>query len=129
MTAQIADTINDALSPEGVGVIIKAAHLCMTTRGIHSRGTELITSRIRRIRHLRGNRNSIPLLEGMSTEQIANLRINGSSRQSKKASKAVTAESFVPTLCGAEFVVFALFGKCARRQETREHLTGSKKVQ
>jgi GTP cyclohydrolase I len=46
MTAQIANTINEALSPEGVGVIIKAVHHCMTTRGVHKSGTELVTSRM-----------------------------------------------------------------------------------
>ncbi|MGY3075103.1 GTP cyclohydrolase I [Bradyrhizobium sp. LM6.10] len=35
MTAQIANTINDVLKPLGVGVIIKAAHHCMTTRSVH----------------------------------------------------------------------------------------------
>ena len=37
MTAQIANTINDVLKPEGVGVIIKATHHCMTTRGAQAR--------------------------------------------------------------------------------------------
>ena len=35
MTAQIANTINDVLRPQGVGVIIKASHHCMSTRGVH----------------------------------------------------------------------------------------------
>jgi GTP cyclohydrolase I len=46
MTAQIANTINDVLQPEGVGVIIKATHHCMTTRGAHKPGTDLVTSRM-----------------------------------------------------------------------------------
>ena len=46
MTAQIANTINDVLKPEGVGVIIKATHHCMTTRGAHKPGTDLVTSRM-----------------------------------------------------------------------------------
>jgi GTP cyclohydrolase I len=46
MTAQIADTINDVLNPKGVGVIVKASHHCMTTRGIHKPGTDLVTSRM-----------------------------------------------------------------------------------
>ncbi len=46
MTAQIANTINDVLNPEGVGVIIKAVHHCMTTRGVHKPGAELVTSRM-----------------------------------------------------------------------------------
>lgn len=46
MTAQIANTINDVLKPQGVGVIIKAQHHCMTTRGVHKPGTDLVTSRM-----------------------------------------------------------------------------------
>ena len=46
MTAQIADTINKVLQPKGVGVIIDAAHQCMTTRGIHKTETSTVTSRM-----------------------------------------------------------------------------------
>ena len=45
MTAQIANTIDDVLRPRGVGVIVKATHHCMTTRGVHKPGTDLVTSR------------------------------------------------------------------------------------
>jgi GTP cyclohydrolase I len=43
MTAQIANIINDVLKPQGVGVIIKASHHCMTTRGVHKVDTDLVT--------------------------------------------------------------------------------------
>ena len=46
MTAQIANTINDVLEPQGVGVVIEAAHQCMTTRGVHKPGTDMVTSRM-----------------------------------------------------------------------------------
>lgn len=46
LTAQIADTINDSLQPDGVAVVIEAAHHCMTTRGIHRPGTMMVTSRM-----------------------------------------------------------------------------------
>jgi GTP cyclohydrolase IA len=46
MTAQIANVINDVLKPQGVGVVIKATHHCMTTRGVHKPGTDLVTSRM-----------------------------------------------------------------------------------
>jgi GTP cyclohydrolase IA len=46
LTAQIANTINDVLKPHGVGVIVKATHHCMTTRGVHKQGTDLVTSRM-----------------------------------------------------------------------------------
>ena len=46
MTAQIANVIEDVLRPQGVGVVIKAVHHCMTTRGVHKPGTDLVTSRM-----------------------------------------------------------------------------------
>lgn len=46
MTAQIANAIEDVLAPQGVGVVIKAEHHCMTTRGVHKPGTDLVTSRM-----------------------------------------------------------------------------------
>lgn len=46
LTAQIANTIDDVLKPNGVGVIIKATHHCMTTRGVHKPGTDLVTRRM-----------------------------------------------------------------------------------
>jgi GTP cyclohydrolase IA len=46
MTAQIANVIQDVLKPQGVAVVIKATHHCMSTRGIHKSGTDLVTSRM-----------------------------------------------------------------------------------
>jgi GTP cyclohydrolase IA len=46
MTAQIANAINDVLQPQGVGVVLKAEHHCMTARGIMKPGTDLVTSRM-----------------------------------------------------------------------------------
>jgi GTP cyclohydrolase IA len=46
LTAQIANTINEVLKPQGVGVIIKATHHCMTTRGVHKPESDLVTSRM-----------------------------------------------------------------------------------
>ena len=47
MTKQIADTIFEALKPDGVGVIVEAEHLCMIMRGIKKPGTSVITSAVR----------------------------------------------------------------------------------
>ena len=44
LTAQIANTIQDVLQPKGVGVVIEAAHQCMTTRGVHKPGVSMVTS-------------------------------------------------------------------------------------
>jgi len=46
MTAQIADTLNGVLQPLGVGVILEAAHQCMSTRGVHKAGVSMVTSRM-----------------------------------------------------------------------------------
>ena len=47
MTRQIADAIFEALHPDGVAVVVRAEHLCMTMRGIKKPGTNVITSAIR----------------------------------------------------------------------------------
>ncbi len=46
LTAQIADCIERVLHPRGVGVVVEAAHECMTTRGVHKRGVSMVTSRM-----------------------------------------------------------------------------------
>jgi GTP cyclohydrolase I len=46
MTVQIADTLNEVLQPKGVGVILEASHQCMSTRGVHKAGAEMVTSRM-----------------------------------------------------------------------------------
>src|SRR4051794_1089035 len=46
MTAQIANPTNAVHKPQGVGVIIKATHHCMTPRGVHKPGPDLVTSRM-----------------------------------------------------------------------------------
>ena len=44
MTAQIADTIQSVLQPQGVALLIDAKHQCMTTRGVHKPNVSTITS-------------------------------------------------------------------------------------
>lgn len=44
LTAQIAAAIDAVLRPRGVAVVIEAAHQCMTTRGVHKPGVEMVTS-------------------------------------------------------------------------------------
>ena len=46
LTAQIANSIDEVLQPKGVGVIIEASHLCISTRGIHKTDSRMVTSRM-----------------------------------------------------------------------------------
>ena len=49
MTSQIADAMNDVLSPRGVLVVVEAEHLCMAMRGIRKPGATTVTSAVRGI--------------------------------------------------------------------------------
>ena len=44
LTSQIAKSIQEHLSPEGVGVIIEARHLCMVMRGVEKQNSMATTS-------------------------------------------------------------------------------------
>ncbi len=44
MTNQIAKTIQEAIDPVGVGVVIEARHLCMIMRGIEKQHSSAVTS-------------------------------------------------------------------------------------
>ena len=46
LTSQIANTLYEVLKPRGVGIVIEAAHQCMTTRGVHKPGVKMVTSRM-----------------------------------------------------------------------------------
>jgi GTP cyclohydrolase IA len=47
LTTEIADTIEKALSPRGVFVMIEAEHFCMTMRGVKKPGSLTVTSAVR----------------------------------------------------------------------------------
>jgi GTP cyclohydrolase I len=44
LTKQIADAIQDAIDPIGVGVVIEARHLCMMMRGVEKQHSATVTS-------------------------------------------------------------------------------------
>ena len=44
LTQQVAQTIQDAIEPEGVGVICEARHFCMMMRGVEKQHSGAITS-------------------------------------------------------------------------------------
>lgn len=47
LTDQIADTLWSHLQPKGVGVMIKARHMCMESRGVCQQGHHTITTALR----------------------------------------------------------------------------------
>jgi len=44
LTVQIAETIQDAIQPLGVGVVIEARHLCVMMRGVEKQHSSAVTS-------------------------------------------------------------------------------------
>ena len=44
LTTQIATTLNEALQPRGVAVVMEAIHLCMLMRGVEKQNSQAITS-------------------------------------------------------------------------------------
>lgn len=46
ITTQIAERLEEELSPKGVGVVISAKHLCMEMRGVKTHDTETVTTKL-----------------------------------------------------------------------------------
>ena len=46
ITAEIANTLERVLRPQGVAVVIEGTHGCMTSRGVHQREATMVTSRM-----------------------------------------------------------------------------------
>jgi GTP cyclohydrolase IA len=44
LTVQIADWLQEQLTPKGVGVVLEAEHLCMSLRGVQKFGARTVTS-------------------------------------------------------------------------------------
>src|SRR3954454_22027449 len=44
LTCQVADWLRGNLSPDGVGVVIEAEHMCMSLRGVQKPGSRTVTS-------------------------------------------------------------------------------------
>jgi GTP cyclohydrolase I len=47
LTQQIAEAIEDAIHPQGVGVVMEAQHLCMMMRGVEKQSSTTVTSSMR----------------------------------------------------------------------------------
>ncbi len=46
LTQQVADFLQERLSPQGVGVVLEATHLCAVMRGVRKPGTVMTTSAV-----------------------------------------------------------------------------------
>jgi GTP cyclohydrolase I len=58
LTRQIADAIEDAIKPQGVGVVMEAQHLCMMMRGVEKQHSSTVTSAMTGVfREHQGTRN------------------------------------------------------------------------
>lgn len=44
LTEQVASALMDVLEPQGVGVVVEAAHLCMMMRGVEKQNSKTVTS-------------------------------------------------------------------------------------
>jgi GTP cyclohydrolase I len=44
LTKEVADWLQEALQPKGVGVVLQAEHLCMSLRGVQASGSRTVTS-------------------------------------------------------------------------------------
>jgi len=47
LTSEIAEAVQDAVHPSGVGVVIEAHHLCMMMRGVEKQNSTVVTSAMR----------------------------------------------------------------------------------
>ncbi|HHE73325.1 MAG TPA: GTP cyclohydrolase I FolE [Chloroflexi bacterium] len=65
LTDQVANAIEEAVQPLGVGVVVKAVHLCMTSRGVEQDHTEMVTSALRGKFHEVAVRSEFLSLVGM----------------------------------------------------------------
>ena len=64
MTAQIANTISEALRPRGVAVMIEAVHMCMSLRGVNKRNVATITTQFT------GEFKSVPAMQARFMELV-----------------------------------------------------------
>ncbi len=56
LTRQIADSIQDAIEPQGVGVVMEARHLCMMMRGVEKQHSSTVTSAMLGVFHQQNTR-------------------------------------------------------------------------
>ena len=66
LTTQVAQWLQEHLSPRGVGVVIEAEHLCMAMRGVRATGSRTVTSSLHgQLRDSPSSRQEFFALAGM----------------------------------------------------------------
>ncbi|MGA7525313.1 MAG: GTP cyclohydrolase I FolE [Acidobacteriaceae bacterium] len=71
MTRQIADAIQEAIHPQGVGVVIEARHLCMMMRGVEKQNSSTVTSAMLGVFQKQNTRNEfLALIRERTGERI-----------------------------------------------------------
>ncbi len=70
LTRQIADAIQDAIEPQGVGVVMEARHLCMMMRGVEKQHSSTVTSAMVGVFHEQKTRSEF-LLAGARAGIVA----------------------------------------------------------
>jgi GTP cyclohydrolase IA len=56
LTRQSADAIQEAIEPQGVGVVMEARHLCMMMRGVEKQHSSTVTSAMQGVFHQQNTR-------------------------------------------------------------------------
>lgn len=69
LTTQVADALMEHLKPKGVGVVIRARHLCIEMRGIRKIGATTVTSALRGVMKEQGAREEFLQFVSMSEQR------------------------------------------------------------
>src|SRR5271156_1774381 len=99
MTAEIANTIDRVLKPQGVAVVIEGEHQCMTTRGVHRPGVNMVTSQMMGVfRDNEATRKESPPTTGPRTAGEVTKKILNHKGQ-KATKKKILFSIFLSVLC------------------------------